>query len=56
MHKRFKKINYVGDRGCDVHRSYVDVSSTQQLLGWYPEISIHRGIELTVEKLLSQNV
>lgn len=56
MHKRFKKINYVGDRGCDVHRSYVDVSSTQQLLGWYPEISIHRGIELTVEKLLRQNV
>lgn len=55
MNKRFKKINYVGDRGCDVHRSYVDVCTTQNVLEWLPRVSIHRGIDLTIERLLHQD-
>lgn len=51
MGGRFTKIIYAGNRFCDVHQSYVDVSVTKKELEWQPEISMHEGIEMTINKL-----
>lgn len=49
---RFKNINYTDNRFCDVSRSFVEVKKSQNILGWYPEISIQKGIDMTIESLL----
>lgn len=50
---QFKNINYTENRFCDVNRSLVEVKKSQELLNWYPKISIHDGIELTVKNLIA---
>lgn len=51
MGRRFTKVIYTDNRFCDVHHSYVDVSVTKDELNWQPEISMHAGIEMTINKL-----
>ncbi len=49
--RKFKRINYVKSRFCDVHKSYVDIGHAQKILNWKPVISLETGIELTVSRL-----
>lgn len=53
MDGSFADIKYVKSRFCDVHSSYVDVDGAHQLLDWHPEMSVNKGIEMTIKKLYS---
>lgn len=51
FNKKFVKINYEKRRFCDVNKSFVDLKSTQEKIGWQPKISLEEGIRLTIDKL-----
>ena len=53
MDGSFADIKYVKSRFCDVHSSYIDVDGAHQLLDWHPEMSVTKGIEMTIKKLYS---
>ena len=54
LNEKFRCVSYTKSRFCDVNSSYVDVSSTQQLLDWYPGISVEKGLEMTIDRLSSK--
>lgn len=54
LNEKFRCVSYTKSRFCDVDSSYVDVSSTQQLLDWHPRISVEKGLEMTIDRLSSK--
>ena len=54
LNEKFRCVSYTKSRFCDVNSSYVDVSNTQQLLDWYPGISVEKGLEMTIDRLSSK--
>lgn len=54
LNEKFRCVNYTKSRFCDVNSSYVDVSSTQQILDWHPGISVEKGLEMTIDRLSNQ--
>ena len=54
--KNFVKINYVEKRFCDVYKSFVDLKTTQEKIGWRPKISLEDGIRMTIDKLKNAEI
>lgn len=50
--RRFSKINIKENRVCDVKNNVLDISQTQDALGWMPKIPIKQGLGKVV-KLIS---
>lgn len=49
--KKFKEITHIPQRKCDVNRSYLDFSVSQNELNWKPTCSIDKGIELLKQQM-----
>lgn len=56
FNKNFVKINYEKKRFCDVNKSFVDLKTTQEKIGWRPKISLEEGIKLTIDRLTNAQV
>ncbi len=56
FNKDFVKINYEKKRFCDVNKSFVDLKTTQEMIGWRPKISLEEGIKLTIDRLTNAQI